>query len=391
MPKTKLPTPKDLTQHEIEALKMYHNVADAHTHQSQSQTQRNIVARLPELWYQAERTKQADMESRFIETFFTVQGQHTASTTPSMLVYASSIAIVIVANYLMKKKYSVSLIEPCFDNLHDVLHHMQVPLFAVDETWLHDVDKIYDRLSKEIKTDAIFLVDPNNPTGFTLTGSGKEVDKGFKEVIRYCVDHDKLLIFDFCFASFLLSDPTLGIFDVYALLEKSGVRYIAIEDTGKTWPIQDTKVAILKCSKSLYKEIYPIFTSYLLNVSPFILNVVTEYILDSEKDNFQSVLGLLKTNREIAEKILDGTVLRYIPSKAQVSVVWFEIIDPDVNATSLHEKLRAADVYVLPGTYFYWKHKAVGERYIRIALARDTHVFLSTVERIKQVLLTINS
>lgn len=389
MLKVKVLTPNDLTQHEIEALKLHHNVADAHTHQSQSESQKQIVSRLPELWYEAEQTKQADMEARFIETFFRVQGQCAAIETPSMLVYASSVAIVIVANYLMKKKYSVSLIEPCFDNLHDILVHMQIPLLPLDETWLHDTDKIYDRLCKEIKTDAIFLVDPNNPTGFTLTGSGKDVQKGFEEVIRYCVDTNTLLIFDFCFASFLLSDSNLGIFDIYALLEKSGVRYITIEDSGKTWPLQDTKVAILKCSKDLYQEIYSIFTSYLLNVSPFILNVVTEYILDSEKDNFHSVLSLLETNRNIAKKALDGKQLRYMPSKAKVSVVWFEILNSNINATSLQKKLQEAGVYVLPGTYFYWEHKAVGEKYIRIALARDTDIFEKTIKKIQEVLSNI--
>lgn len=43
----------DLTQHEIQALRTRFNLADAHTHQQQSDSQREIVARLPELWYEA--------------------------------------------------------------------------------------------------------------------------------------------------------------------------------------------------------------------------------------------------------------------------------------------------------------------------------------------------
>ncbi len=48
-------------------------------------------------------------------------------------------------------------------------------------------------------TDALFLVDPNNPTGFTLLSDGR---RGFEEVVRFCVDHRKLLIIDRCFACF---------------------------------------------------------------------------------------------------------------------------------------------------------------------------------------------
>jgi hypothetical protein len=59
-----------------------------------------------------------------------------------------------------------------------------------------------------------------------------------------------------------------------------------IEDTGKTWPIQDAKAALIKCSRDIYPDIYNIHTSYLLNVSPFILNLVTRYVLDSEKRQF---------------------------------------------------------------------------------------------------------
>src|SRR4029077_18285200 len=136
----------------------------------------------------------------------------------------------------------------------------------------YDPESIYENLKSNVKADALFLVDPNNPTGFTLTGTAQNEEltkKGFLEVFRYAKDYKKLLIFDFCFASFLLPGTELGIFEIYKELEDSGVSYITIEDTGKTWPLQDAKVAIVKTSKDLHDEIYNIHTSYLLNVSPF--------------------------------------------------------------------------------------------------------------------------
>ena len=110
---------QDLTQHEVEALKQKYNFADAHTHQSQSPSQLEIVKSLPQLWLEAEKTKQETLNNKFIETFYKMRGL-TAALNPNnvMLYYAASIATIHIANYLLKKRLSVSLIEPCFDNLY---------------------------------------------------------------------------------------------------------------------------------------------------------------------------------------------------------------------------------------------------------------------------------
>ncbi|OGN05748.1 MAG: aspartate/tyrosine/aromatic aminotransferase [Candidatus Yanofskybacteria bacterium RIFCSPHIGHO2_01_FULL_44_17] len=379
----------DITQHEIEALKFEYNLADAHTHQSQSPTQEKIVERLPDLWHEAEKTKQGDMEKRFIEAFFRSQRQNTALTTPTMLVYAASIGMVAIANYLMKKKMSVALLHPCFDNIHDILKHMHIPLEPLEENWLHDSEKIYDNLKKHVKADALFVIDPNNPTGFTLTGSAKdpeETKRGFMELFRYAKDHNKLLLFDFCFASFLLPGTELGIFEIYKELEDSGVSYITIEDTGKTWPLQDTKVAIIKTSKDLHDEIYNIHTSYLLNVSPFILNLVSQYIEDSIKDSFASVHDLLSRNRETAKRELKNSLLEFQEPKTNVSVAWFKITDPNIKATDLQKAILTKGVYVLPGTYFFWNDQEQGQHYIRIALARNTNMFEPAIKLVREAL-----
>ncbi len=375
---------KDITQHEIEALKHDFNMSDAHTHQSQSPTQEEIVQRLPELWHEAEHTKQYDMEQKFLQNFFRVQKQEWAlKNNNCLLVYASSIAMVITANYLMKKNLSVSLMHPCFDNIRDILKHMKVSISPLEESWLADPDKIYENLEKNVKADALFIVDPNNPTGFTLFAFGR---KGWEEVIRFAKDHNKLLLMDFCFASFMLPDKDLDIFDLYEILETSGVSYIAYEDTGKTWPLQDTKIAILKTSKDVYDDVYNIHTSYLLNVSPFILNLVTQYILDSEKDNFASVYDLLDRNRKIANKILEGSILEPINPPAKVSVLWCKIKDENVKATELKEYLTKFGIHVLPGTYFFWNDREIGEHFIRIALARNTEVLEPGLKALREAL-----
>lgn len=43
-------------------------------------------------------------------------------------------------------------------------------------------------------------------------------------------------------------------------------------------------------------------------------------------------------------------------------------------------------MYVLPGTFFYWNTKEKGERYVRLALAREPELFAGAMERMRKVL-----
>jgi aspartate/methionine/tyrosine aminotransferase len=372
----------DITQHEIDALTRRHNLADAHTHQRQSPTQRQIVESLPDLWYEAEGKLQRDIEQDFVNAFFELQRQPTALTTGrALLAYASSISTMVAATYLMQRKMSVTLIEPCFDNLHDLLRNQRIPLNPLPEADLAEVDKIYDNLCKRVTTDALFLVDPNNPTGFTLLTEGRPA---FEEVVRFCVDHNKLLIIDRCFASFALMDGSAAWFDIYDLLESSGVSYIVIEDTGKVWPLQDAKCAIMMASRDIYPAIYDIHTSVLLNVSPFTLNMLTRYLRDSENDGFASVRNVINTNRTELGLALAETPVLISQPRVNVSVAWLDIAALGVDSPNFQRKLVARDVYVLPGTFFFWNERHKGNRFVRVALAREPRMFRAAARQLAQ-------
>ncbi|MBK5003409.1 aminotransferase class I/II-fold pyridoxal phosphate-dependent enzyme [Pseudomonas sp. S60] len=381
---------EDITQHEISALKTRHNLADAHTHQHQSASQAAIVRKLPQLWNRAQSLTQYESEQAFIKAFYQFHGQHHAlkRSDEIYLVYAASIAMHITATYLRKHNLSVGLIEPCFDNLHDLLKHMEVPMTPLPEAILADPTQVYQLLEKHAaKLDAIFLVDPNNPTGSSMFADGPET---FIEVARYCRDHQKILILDFCFASFMKVGHRDRV-DAYAILDEVGTDYLVMEDTGKTWPLQDTKCATLMSSTRLNPEIYSIVTSVLLNVSPFILQVVTEYIQDSEADGFASVRDVLQTNRKVAREYLDGTLLRYVEPAIETSVAWFEILDKDLSGDDLQAYLLDHQAYVLPGRYFFWSNPEQGRHYVRLALARDPGAFEAAMQVIRHALEAYNA
>lgn len=379
---------KDLTQHELLWLKHRYNLSDGHCHQWQSDEQKKIIEKLPQLRYEAESLKQHQLDELFIDTFFTHQGLRAALQTPSMLVYSSSIAITITANYMMKKWLSATLITPCFDNLPDIFKSFNIPLEPIAEKYFHSVENIYKNLVDRCTSDALFLIDINNPTGFSLLKLGQEA---WEEIIRYCKDYNKLLIIDFCFAPLLNFDQEYQSFDIYKLLIDAGVRYIAYEDTGKVWPVQDAKVSILKASMDIYADLYDIKTAYLLNVSPFILRFLIEYLRVSEKTNYDAIQSIIETNKKHVNTYTQWTILEQQKSKTPITVSRNKITDSNVKATDLQKYLAESGVYVLPWTFFFWDDHSMWERYIRIALARDSRIFEQSMINLRKWLLKYSS
>jgi aspartate/methionine/tyrosine aminotransferase len=375
----------DLTQHEIKALRTRYNLADAHTHQRQSISQEKIVSRLPTLWYESEERQQAHFERQFTEAFFRLHGQTSAAGLErTLLSYSASVATMVVAMYLRRNDMNVSLVEPCFDNLVDLLKYLGTPPTPLPEEALADPDRVYTELAARIDTDALYLVDPNNPTGFTLFTDG---GRGFAEVLRFCRERRKLLVLDFCFASFALHSGLVQRPDVYRLLEESGVSYLAIEDTGKTWPVQDAKCALLTSSRDIHEEVYNLHTAVLLNVSPFVLNFLTHYVEDSVEDSFASVREVIDTNRgALRTGLSPASPLELLDARVDTSVAWLRIRPAGLTAFDVHDRLLRSEVYVLPGTYFYWANPGRGERFVRIALARPPEQFAEAVRVIDQAL-----
>lgn len=372
---------KDITQHEIEALKHDYNVSDAHTHQTQSPTQKEIVARLPELWYESETLKYADIEKRFIQKFFEFRKQPTALQNNTFLVaYSASVSTAIIAHYLARKNLTIAVIEPCFDNLVDILKLGNSALESLPEKVLFSSDDIYKSLEKSVQADAIYITDPNNPTGRSLSVKGRE---GWVDLVRFCKDYNKLLVLDLCFTPFLHTTPNYKHFDLYELLESSGISYITLEDTGKSWPIQDMKASILKSSKDVYEELFNISTIFLLQVSPFALRVLIEYLEDAIKTEYGYTKDLIIGNWNCAERILKGSLAEIQKPDVTVPVVWCKLpegVDGDELKMFLEQNFH---VHVVPGKYFFWSDRENHKGFIRLALARDPQVFEDSMKALR--------
>ncbi|MEU8472805.1 pyridoxal phosphate-dependent aminotransferase [Streptomyces sp. NPDC029006] len=369
----------NLTRYEDIGLNSKFNLADGHAHQGQNPTQREIVASLPELFHAAEQAFQSDSEREFQQAFYSLAGQHSAIGHPrTLLCYSASLSTDLAATYLASRGLSVALLQPCFDNLATILRRRNVALTPLGEDRLRNTAALDETLDA-MHADAVFLTLPNNPTGFNLTPDR------FRAIVDHCVAHHRILILDCTFRFFDISP----LWDQYEVLEDSGVSYLVVEDSGKTWPTQDLKCSILAVSRDLYAGVLELHDDILLNVSPFILRLLTAYIRDTQEAGLErTVWRTIRRNRQALREALAGTILTPEFPDSTVSVDWLRINRPGIRSEDVVATLGRAQIGVLPGDHFHWADHEAGARFIRIALARPPEWFATACGHLRDVVLS---
>ena len=150
-------------------------------------------------------------------------------------------SIELVAAMLRQRRLRTALVAT-FDNLALLLHRREVALHAIDECLIFDEVAI-ERLEQHLVCSgagALFIVSPSNPTGRCLTKIH------FSAIAELCARYGVVLVID---SSFRMYNRDL--YDDVALLLRSGVSFIAFEDTGKSFPTLDTKASLIYSSPDL--------------------------------------------------------------------------------------------------------------------------------------------
>lgn len=365
---------EDLTQLQIRSLPETYNFTDGHAHRPFDEHERAAVGSLDDIFFAVERERQAELERTYVEVFYrlhhqTVQG----SKTKYLLLPSASLSLEVVANYLRLAKLDLALIEPCFDNLANMFKRHTIPLEPFPDRHLEAAD-LPERLA-QIRSKAICLVSPNNPTGITCS------PKAFRQLVAFCKQEHRLLIVDSSFRAYKQAED---IFDEYDLLQRSGIEYIMVEDTGKTWPTKELKVSVLAMPYSIYDAVFDIYTDFLYHHSPFTIKLLTELIRFSTADNLQSIKSIIKRNRQVLYKTIEGSFLT--PHEKQTtSVAWLRI-DYGVTGVRLAATLKANGIFILPGQKFFWSNNSKGDQYVRIALAREPEAFARAMQRFGETL-----
>jgi aspartate/methionine/tyrosine aminotransferase len=366
-----------LTEIEALGLASQHDMANGHASHELAPTQKRIIDRLPELWRQGAHQKSRDAELRFKDAF------RKLAESPSLTKYehfkicpTASSSIDTVASWLAENKIKTALIEPTFDNLYLILKRRGVDLTPLPEESLHSGDfKV-----QFAHVDALFLVNPNNPTGRVLSRSQ------FTEIVSWCAEYGKILILDNTFRFFAPQT-----FDAYQILFDSQVTFLSIEDTGKVWPTQEIKASLIFCSSNVIKDISIIYDEIFLCHSNFALGILSEFLLDAHQRGLdEAVWKEVAWRRQLFRNAVEGTVLNvHADSVAStLSVEWISIQNHFKDDLALAEHFNSQNLVLLPGRQFYWSKRGehAHTNSVRFALLKPKHEFLNAIDVLRSEL-----
>jgi len=350
-----------LTVWERRGLPCLHNLADGHANQQQNERQLEVVARLPELYLSSSVNRQFELEDEFSSSFFALARQQGYRLfEPPLYHYSSSVAIEIVGNFLRQQVLRVGVVQPTFDNIPAILRRVGVRISQIDERCFTEPEKVVSLLD----VDAIFLVVPNNPTGSQIS------KEAFIRLAQACAKRNLILILDLSFRFF----SELHQWDQYELLHGIGTEFITIEDTGKTWPTLDLKVGFVVASRRVHRHLADITDDVLLNVSPFCLRVLKEYILQERCVAENSARAVAAMNRRILRGYLSRTPLAAVDLSSTISVEWIGL-PAGWHSVQVCEWLYQRSITILPGTQFFWAQEEMGLPFVRVALMRPPGSF----------------
>ena len=351
---------ENLTQMAERAIDAAVNVSDGHPRQTPTPAQAAIVGALPELFEEARTTPLETIEARAHDAFFSALGQHGALSEPRRILsaYASSVAMDVLARFLASRTSDVGLVHPTFDNIPDLLRAWSLRLTPVEEDEL--VGGTLDALDR---VGALFVTNPNNPTG-TCVGAAR-----LAEVAQECARRGVVLVLDTSFRGF----DRRAQYDTYAVLDATDVEYVVIEDTGKLWPVLELKIGFLVASDAIHREIADALSDIMLNVSPVISALVTRLAADAVDGGFDQLHGLIERNRTLLANAIDGSGASLACPDSRVSVALVRLPD-GVSGVRLTSTLRRRGLHVFPGHLFHWAQPGDGDRFLRVALARDPEV-----------------
>lgn len=368
-------SPGSLTTYEVKGLHADLSLADGHAahewpNASQAFSRATLFDEALELG--PVRTKR-DMISQWA----LIAGEASAPQTPHVVTPTASVSIDIVAAAAAHLKRRVVLVDPAFDNLSEIHRRRGVQLRSVLEKRLRN-DPL-GALASLGPGDALFLVSPNNPTGAIFDGAT------FDAILQACADRGVDLILDRTFRFF--GGPATV--DTLGHLLRSGVGFVVIEDTGKTWPTLEVKTSVIFFSAGCWESaIRSVFEEIFLLQSSFVMQAFADLFRIERATGFPGTLhALVDQRRTQLRAILETTPLRVAPESvaSTLPVEWLDSTDTGLSDLALVDEIvRKSGVHLLPGRQFYWSRGDLQpHNRIRVSLLRRQRVFEESLARLE--------
>ncbi|KRP59931.1 pyridoxal phosphate-dependent aminotransferase [Pseudomonas orientalis] len=363
-----------LTDHEYLALNSTCSFADGHAYHELPGGLEGVVNKLPTIWHDCNQTKVRDMEQSFKREWANLLDSSELLRHKHFRVSpTASNSIDIVATLLAERAPRVLLIEPTFDNLYLMLKRRGCEVSPLNEQLMIEaIDQ--NRLAELLDSysfDTLFLVNPNNPTGYLIR------EQQFIVVAEYCQRYNKVLVVDSTFR-FYAKAP----FNDYAALLKAGGSFVVIEDTGKTWPTQDMKSSMIVYSEDLAEGLEKFYEEIYLCHSRFVMGVFVDlFRRTAEVGLEQALMQEIGLRRGKVRDLLANTNFRCITdnSATVMPVEWIDVSGSGKTDAELIKQFMSHGFHCLPGSHFFWhayyERGVHSSRFIRISLARPSAVF----------------
>jgi bifunctional pyridoxal-dependent enzyme with beta-cystathionase and maltose regulon repressor activities len=352
-----------LTDFEIVGLDYRLNLADGHAYQDLCSDYRSIIQDLPTIWETCERTPIPELQYRFCEAFALLANSPEMVELPFKICPTASNSIEIVGDVLAQKFLLTRLVEPTFDNLALILQRRRVKLapLSEDELFRAAAQGNITELLDANPSDALFLVQPNNPTGRQLDA------KSFSAIVECCATHGRILVLDNTFRFFNRQS-----FNDFAILRDSGVTFMALEDTGKVWPTHDLKASLLFCSADLEQLVSNLYHEIYLCHSRFALAVLERFILKTTEVGLQrTIWARVDKHRALLRSAISDTDIVVDPASvaSEISVEWLNCRGTGLRDFELTKLLAGSGLTVLPGRQFFWQANGQLERQFNVRLS----------------------
>ncbi len=338
------------------------NVAEGYPRFALTAGQQAIADDLPAILAKATSTPFTILETRAHAAFCAALGQDSAPIGSGRIIsmYSSTVAIDVVAAALARRATIIGVVNPVIDCIPAVLRGRGLTLVPMSERSMASTDP----LAGHDELEAVFTASPNNPTGTVLAA------KQLERLALACTERGIPLVIDQCFRAF----DRRAQFDTYAILDGTAVEYVVVEDTGKLWPAAGIKLGFLAWGRATRLDLTEIASDVLLTAPPFSVAVVERFALDMADGGLDRLQAPIAANRDLLVQELAGCDRATVAdgdSRASVSRVRLPV---DLSGTVVWGRLLQRGVHAVPCRPFYWARPRDGDRFLRIALAREPEV-----------------
>jgi aspartate/methionine/tyrosine aminotransferase len=337
------------------------NVAEGYPRFPLTHSQQLIVDRFPSFLAESMATPYAELEIRAARSLLWALGQRTAPIGVGRMIayYAAGVAIDVVGRCLAGRTDTVAVIHPTLDCMPALIRSRGVDVVPFAESRLDRSDP----LAGLDGVGGLYIANPNNPTGRVVD------ERRLRRLAEACRERGVALAIDACFRAFDLRAQ----YDTYAVLDATGVDYVVIEDTGKLWPLGGIRLSFLVFAAGSKLGIPEASADLLLQAPPFSALVVEAFARDMANGGMTAIHDRLRRNRGILADSLDGSpAATLVDTESRVSMSLIRLADR--SSTRLWGRLLRDGVHAVPGRPIWWARPNEGERYLRVALAREPEV-----------------